>query len=81
MTIINIGIALAQSKKPDEAMQYFDRAVNLDPNQAMAYNAKALLYLKTDRQSEALNNLDKALELEPGNTESLKLRSQILENK
>ncbi len=47
----------------DLAIDYFDRAVLLEPNNALYYNSRGTAYLKRNRTKEALKDYNRALEL------------------
>jgi tetratricopeptide (TPR) repeat protein len=51
---INLGKALPDLKRPEEALAVFDRAITLEPNLAMAHNNRATALLKLKRPEERL---------------------------
>ena len=46
----------------------YSRAIELDPNDADAYNNRANVKGKLGQHEEAIKDFNKAIELEPGNT-------------
>ena len=61
----NKGIALEKQGKLDEAIQAFDKAIELNPNFALPWSNKALMLLRQQMYDEALNAVDRALEIDP----------------
>jgi len=59
------GAALEKQGKLDEAIQAFDKAIELNPNFALAWSNKALMLHKQYNYEEALRAVDKAIELDP----------------
>lgn len=57
--------ALKNLIRPDEALQAFDKAIQLDPNNAEAWSAKGAALVQLGRPDEALQALDKAMLLNP----------------
>jgi tetratricopeptide (TPR) repeat protein len=47
-----------------------DRALQLKPENAEAYEGRAAVYMLVGKPREAIENLDKAIELDPGNAET-----------
>jgi eukaryotic-like serine/threonine-protein kinase len=58
-----LGIATARTTGDEEAIPFHKRAVELDPNFAMAYTALAAAYSNLDRPELAAENAKKAYEL------------------
>jgi tetratricopeptide (TPR) repeat protein len=59
------GAAYLRLKALDRALDAFDRAINMDPNNAHAYNAKAVVLTRQRKYDTAIELLDKAVELNP----------------
>jgi len=51
--------------KYEEAIQCYDKAIELDPNYADAWNNKGLAFDSLDKHEEALKLYEKAIELDP----------------
>ncbi len=62
-TLNALGIALADSGKPAEALPVFARVLELDPSNAVAYQNIGIAMLKLGRADEARENLEAALRL------------------
>lgn len=62
-TLNAIGIAFADAGRPADALPYFARVLQLDPQNAVAYQNTGISLLKLDRADEARQNLEKALRL------------------
>jgi tetratricopeptide (TPR) repeat protein len=66
-TLLNLGIKSFNDGKMDEALGQFDRVVKENPDNADAYYYRALVYLNKDKNAEAKADLQKLLQLDPGN--------------
>jgi arylsulfatase A-like enzyme len=62
-TLNALGIALADGGRPAEALPVFARVLELDPQNAVAYQNTGISLLKLDRVDEARQNLEAALRL------------------
>lgn len=67
-TYSNRGSALAKIGHHDAALDYYDAALDLDPNFAPALNNKANLMMQQGKISEAILMYDAALKSDPSNT-------------
>jgi tetratricopeptide (TPR) repeat protein len=74
----NYGRLLITLKRNAEAEQAFSKAIQIDPAAATPHCLKAPLLLKEGRDQEALNELEKALELEPQNLETVILAATVM---
>jgi len=63
------GIALYNLKRYEEALQCYDKAIQLEPNSTEYWSNKGLAFFKLSRYDEALPCFDKATQLEPNNAE------------
>lgn len=61
----NLGVALHQIKKLDDALVMYDECINLDSNFAEAYSNRGAIYRDKYNFTEALTNYLKAIELKP----------------
>ena len=52
-------------KKYEEAINDYDKAIKLEPNNSYFYYKKGLAYEKIGKYEEAVNNYNKAIKLEP----------------
>jgi tetratricopeptide (TPR) repeat protein len=59
------GITMMSIKRYKEAMDYFDRAIELKVNYAEAYNFKANAYIQSSLFAEAIKLTDQAIALKP----------------
>ncbi len=69
-----LATMLNQQKRSLEAIELFNRAISLNPNSGALYYGRAAAYLSLDDTSEenralAQMNLEKAVALQPGNSE------------
>jgi Tfp pilus assembly protein PilF len=65
---VEFGIAVAQRGLWREAIYRWERATQIDPTYAAAYNNLAIAYEHEGELDKARASYEKALELEPGNT-------------
>jgi Flp pilus assembly protein TadD len=68
-TEVAFGINVAQRGLWREAMYRWERAVQLDPGYASAYNDLAVAYEHEGQLDKARKAYDKALELDPNNAQ------------
>ena len=66
---MDFGINVAQRGLWREAIYRWEKAVELDPKYAAAYNDLAIAYEHEGQLDKARKAYDKALELEPNNTQ------------
>ena len=59
------GINSIQSEDYQQAIKDFDKAIELNPNLAEAYNNRGLVYGKLGNLQQAIKDFDKAIELNP----------------
>jgi tetratricopeptide (TPR) repeat protein len=62
----NLGLALAMQGRPVEAIEHFQKAIEIKPDYAEAHNNFGLLLAERGRSAEARGHFQIALELEPG---------------
>ena len=61
------------------AVEYFDKALEIDPNYVEAWNIKAIALLELERYDEAIKCYDKLIELNPKDTGYWCLKISLLE--
>lgn len=61
----NAGIQFYEAGQFDEAANYFEYCIEIDPNQAMAYQYLGNTYYSLGRVDEAIASFERALELNP----------------
>lgn len=71
------GWALFQQKKPDEALQNINHAIELKPGDSVLLVARGRIYFYQDKDREALDDFTVALEIDPKNHYALYRRAQI----
>ena len=62
----------------DEAIQYFDKALQIDPNDTVALNNKGDALYQLGKYDEAIQNYDKALQIDPNDTVALNNKGNAL---
>jgi tetratricopeptide (TPR) repeat protein len=71
------GNALVHLERNNEALTALDRAVELDPMEALAHSNRGSLLLLLGRDADALISLDAAIELDPADAQSLESRGRL----
>ena len=66
----NLGLAVKDQGKPDEAVDCFRRAVELKPNYAEAYNNLGIALKDLGKPDEAVIFFRRAIELQPDYAEA-----------
>lgn len=62
----NIAMCYAELKDNEQTEKYFSEAVNIDKNNVNALNGLVTLYLKKNEVNKAMSNLNKIIEINPG---------------
>ncbi|SFV66385.1 hypothetical protein MNB_SM-6-398 [hydrothermal vent metagenome] len=75
--LFKMGYTLAKQQRDDEALEYFDEALQEDADNPFTYLEMAKIYLKRDDKERAQNYLQKALALEPELQEAKELLEGI----
>ena len=65
--LVKFGISVAQYNLWREAISRFEKAADLDPTYAAAYNNLAIAYEQQGKLDEARKAYEKALKIEPDN--------------
>lgn len=65
--LVEAGLALARQQIHQEALGYFDQALELSPNHAQALKQRALTYVYLGQTRAALVDLDRLIDLDPKN--------------
>jgi tetratricopeptide (TPR) repeat protein len=63
--IILKGNEHSYNKEYRQAIEYYDKALKIDPKYALALNNKGLALDKLGKYNEAIQSYDKALEIDP----------------
>lgn len=75
--LMNQGWNLYISQQYQEAINYYDQAINLNPNFWEAWFAKALALSDLERYEEAITSLDRVINLDQDNADAYGLRGSI----
>jgi tetratricopeptide (TPR) repeat protein len=70
MAELNLGEAVYKLGRTPEAIAHFERALEIDPNQAWVYSSMGAALLEIGRPSESLAILQKAIELDPRSSDA-----------
>ena len=63
--VILKGLALYNLRKYNEAMEYYDRAIKMDPNNAYAWYNKGNALYASGKYNEAMEYYDRAIKMDP----------------
>lgn len=66
---VNIGILFINKEKPEEALTYFTRAVDMDMTQAASFYYRGLANLQLKKMKDAKADFQKAVSLAPDSSE------------
>jgi protein O-mannosyl-transferase len=70
MAELNLGEAVYKLGRTPEAIAHFERALQIDPNQAWVYSSMGAALLEIGRPNESLTVLQKAIELDPKSSDA-----------
>ncbi len=73
----NVGYALLQQQRNDDALSVFKLNVELFPTSANVYDSLGETYLKEGNKELAIQNYKKSLELNPKNENAIKVLKQL----
>jgi tetratricopeptide (TPR) repeat protein/peroxiredoxin len=71
IALVNLGSALRQQKRWDEAQIIYERALTVNPNDAEAHYGLGMVYAQNDDTARAFDALQRALKLRPVYPEAL----------
>lgn len=74
----NTGIDLTNQRKFDEALEALDKAVELNPDYALAYFSKGIVYHNLNQLQASYENYSKAIELDAGMIDAYYNRAQAI---
>jgi predicted TPR repeat methyltransferase len=80
-TYFNVGAIYMYKDRHQDAIDYFNSALAINPDFVAAHINLATTYLKTENHSKAIEHYKKALELEPDNPEISFILSAISDQK
>jgi tetratricopeptide (TPR) repeat protein len=71
--------AMTQSKNYNQAIEFYEKAILVDPTNPMVYNNQALLFVMVGRYDEAINRMKKYLKLVPDAPDARSAQDKIYE--
>jgi len=74
---INLGFTYQRREEHKVAVEYFNKAVKLDPNAPLAYSNRSYSRLKLGDIKGAYKDIEKSLKIYPGNSYAYKIRAMI----
>ena len=76
--LLNKGMDKIKREKPEEALEYFDKILEANPQNSDAWNNKGVALFYLGRVEEALKAYDKAMALNPQDLEALRNKGFVL---
>ena len=70
----NRGFTYMESGEYENAIQEFDKAIQLHPNYAFSYRNRGLAYANLRQYQRAIQDFDKAIQIDPNNAPAYKHR-------
>lgn len=67
--LVDMGFKLEESEQYEEALIYFDKVLEQDPDHVVSLNEKGVVLSELEQFEEAISYFDRALSLEPQNRE------------
>lgn len=74
------GVFLFKKHNSQEALQYLDKAIDLKPDDVLSWHMKSICLVILNQLDDAIKCNKKALSLNPGNKEIIRI-SKILEER
>jgi tetratricopeptide (TPR) repeat protein len=75
------GVSYFKNKQYNEALLYFNKAIEQNPNSSKAYNNRGIVKRAQNNSEEAIADFSKAIELNPNNIPAYKNRGLTYMNK
>jgi Flp pilus assembly protein TadD len=79
--LLNQGITFAKEGQYDQAIAYFDKAIEINPRGAEAFGSRGFAYVAKDRYDKAISDFNKAFELNAGGAELYNSRGVAFHHK
>lgn len=76
--LVHKGMDRVKREQFEEALEFFDRVLEMNPENADAWNNKGVALYWMGRPEEALQCYDQSLKADPGNLEALRNRAFVL---
>jgi protein O-mannosyl-transferase len=74
------GYFLFNQANYNEAINDFNKSIELDPADAHAYNLRGMVFMNNNRNEDAVNDFNKAIQLDPGNADTYVNRGWVFMN-
>jgi tetratricopeptide (TPR) repeat protein len=66
--LVRMGEDVANKSDYEQALKYFEKAIEMNPNNDFAWGDRGLMLDKLDRRDEAIESFSKALMIDPSNS-------------
>jgi tetratricopeptide (TPR) repeat protein len=63
--------------EPQRALEYLNKAIELQPDNEAAYNLRGFIYFNQGQNQQAIDNFSKAIQLNPTNAENFNSRGSV----
>jgi tetratricopeptide (TPR) repeat protein len=73
------GLALSHLKRPDSALEAFDRCIELGLSNSRVHAEKGLVLFDLERYEDAIASFDRALEFDNADVVSHRVKGEILQ--
>jgi tetratricopeptide (TPR) repeat protein len=74
---MELGFLALRNRQSETSLDYFDRALKLNPGLAPAYANRAMAQMARRHEAEAFSDMDRAIMLEPKNASYFASRARI----
>lgn len=78
---LNLGILAAESNKPDSAISYITKAIEINKKNPISYYIRATVYYELGKLDDALKDLNQSIKINSKDEKSLYLRAIIYQSK
>ena len=75
--MVQIGSVFANTGAFDKALEYFQRAIGINPRYSQAYSAMVMTYLAMDDKASAIRILEDWLTMNPGDTNARDMLNEL----
>ena len=72
-----LGYVANENREYQEAIEHYTEAIQLDPNNALAYNNRGNAYLSLGQYQRAIQDYDKAIQIDPNYAHAYNMRGGV----
>lgn len=78
---MNLGILAAENNKPDSAIHYISKSIELNKKNPIAYYIRATVFYELKHFDKALEDLNQSIKINPKDQKAIYLRAIVNQNK